>query len=282
MSAIVTVNVDADHPSSAPQRGTRRKGGIAFKYKIGSVILGVLILVLWEALPRLGVVSPIILPPFTEVAAALVRLVQSPIFWPNFSVTMIEIGLGFILGTLVGLLAGIALALWEPVKEITYPYVVMFQAIPKIVFAPLFIAWFGYGISSKVVMAVTIAFFPVLLNTMVGLLSVPPDSLKLMRSLRANRWQSFRRVQLPFALPLISAGVKTALTFAVIGAIVGEFVGAREGLGFLLNSYNFQMRIDSVFAVIVVLATVGAVLYFIVDWADKKIIFWEDRSLDAK
>lgn len=276
-----TVSVELEKPK-APKQRAGGKPRIALKYKIGSVVLGVAILVLWELAPRLGLISDIILPPFSEVAAALVRLLQAPTFWPNFGVSMIEIGLGFVLGSLIGLAIGIALALWEPVKAVTYPYVVMFQAIPKIVFAPLFIAWFGYGISSKVVMAVTIAFFPVLLNTMVGLLSVPPDSLKLMRSLRANRWQTFRRVSLPFALPLISAGVKTALTFAVIGAIVGEFVGAREGLGFLLNSYNFQLRIDSVFAVIVVLATVGAVLYFVVEWLDKKIIFWEDRSLDAK
>ena len=268
-------------PPPLVQTRKRKKPGLKWKYTVASIVLGVGLIALWELLPRIGVVSPIILPPFTEVMGALFRLLQSPIFWPNFAVSMIEISLGFVLGTLIGLASGIALALWPPVKEVTYPYVVAFQAIPKIVFAPLFIAWFGYGISSKVVMAVTIAFFPVLLNTMVGLLSVPPDSLKLMKSLRANKWQTFRRVSLPFAAPLISAGVKTALTFAVIGAIVGEFVGAREGLGFLLNSYNFQMRIDSVFAVIVVLAAVGAALYFLVDWLDKKIIFWEDRSLDA-
>ena len=235
---------------------------------------------LWETAPRLGLVSAIILPSFSAVFSALLSLVQQDYFFRHFFVTLNEIVIGFVLGTTIGLVLGTALAIWPAVKKVTYPFIVGFQAIPKIVFAPLLIAWFGFGQSSKIVMAIVISFFPVLLNTMVGLESVPEDARKLMRSLKATRWQTFRKVSLPHALPVIFAGVKAALTFAVIGAIVGEFVGASQGLGYLVELYNHQFRIDRVFAVVVVLAGIGAGGYFILEWFDRKLIFW--RSDDGR
>jgi len=179
----------------------------------------------------------------------------------------------------VGLVSGIALGVSRALYKLTYPLVVAFQSVPKIVLAPLLITWFGYGIESKVAMAVIISFFPVLINTIVGLESVPEEPLKLMRSLRASKWQIFYKLSLPTAAPIMFAGIKTALTFAVIGAIVAEFIGASEGLGYLLNVYSFQLRIDSVFAVIVVLSLIGSILYFFIDWLDRKLIFWRSDSV---
>lgn len=248
-------------------------------FRGASLGIAVVVLALWELIPRTGLVSDIVLPPLSEVAVALQSLLVTPTFWGHFAVTLREIMGGFIIGTVIGLVGGIALAVWRSVKQVSYPYVVGFQAIPKIVFAPLFIAWFGYGESSKVVMGVAIAFFPVLINTLVGLESVPGDMVKLMRSLRASPLQVFRKVSFPYALPLIFAGIKQALTYAVIGALVGEFVGASAGLGYLLDSYNFQLRIDYVFALIVVLAVIGAGLYFIVEWLDKRLIYWREQQL---
>ncbi len=245
-------------------------------YRVGTVLIGLAITGLWELLPALGLVSNIILPRFTDVAVALWTLVTSDLFLRHFTVTPTEIALGFLLGTAIGLLLGISLAVWRPIKRLTYSFVIGFQAIPKIVFAPLFIAWFGFGQTSKVVMAVVISFFPVLINTMVGLESVPEDARRLMRSLRATPLQMFWKVSFLHALPVIFAGVKAALTFAVIGAIVGEFIGASEGLGYLLEVYNYRLRIGRVFAVIVVLATIGAVGYFALEWIDRKLIFWRE------
>jgi NitT/TauT family transport system permease protein len=261
--------------SNKPPASSKEK----WSYRGASVLITVVVLGLWELLPKLGVVSDIVLPPLSEVVVALQSLLVTPSFWGHFAVTMREIMLGFLLGSLIGLLLGIALAVWKSVKQVSYPYVVGFQAIPKIVFAPLFIAWFGYGETSKVVMAIAIAFFPVLINTLVGLESVPADMIKLMRSLKATPLQIFRKVSFPYALPLIFAGIKQALTYAVIGALVGEFVGASAGLGYLLDAYNFQLRIDFVFALIVVLAVVGAGLYFIVEWIDKRLIYWREQQL---
>jgi NitT/TauT family transport system permease protein len=250
-----------------------------WKYRVGTAITGVLLFALWELLPRLGLVSEIVLPPFTETITALYTLVTADFFMKHFLVTLNEIAWGFLIGTTIGLVGGIILGVWEPFKKLTYPFVVAFQAIPKIVLAPLFIAWFGYGQSSKVVMAVAIGFFPVLINTMVGLENVPSETVRLMRSLRASRWQIFRKVSLPSAAPLIFAGVKTALTFSLIGAIVGEFVGASTGLGFLLDTYNFQLRIDRVFSVIIILSGIGAIFYFALEWLDKKLIYWRQESV---
>lgn len=247
----------------------------AWLYRLAEVALGLVLLGLWEILPRTGLVSDIILPPFSEVASALFTLVQQDFFWTNLWTTLTEILVGFVLGSLIGFVLGVALAIWLPFKRLVYPYVVAFQAVPKIVFAPVFIAWFGFGQTSKIVMAIVIAFFPVLINTMIGLQSVPSDALRLMRSLRATRLQTFWKVSLPHSLPVISAGVKTALTFAVIGAIVAEFVGASEGLGYLLDLYNFQLAIDRVFAVIVVLSVIGAAGFFLLEWIDRKLIFWQ-------
>jgi NitT/TauT family transport system permease protein len=246
-------------------------------FRLGTIMIGVMILALWEILPAAGLVSPIILPPFTKVAYALYTLVAQDFFPRHLLVTFNEIIVGFLVGTLLGLGIGIALAVWPSAKRLTYPFVVGFQAIPKIVFAPLFIAWFGFGQTSKIVMAVVIAFFPVLINTMVGLESVPSDARKLMRSMKATPLQLFYKVSFLHALPIIFAGIQAAFTFAVIGAIVGEFVGSQEGLGYLLNLYNFQLRIDRAFAVIVILASIGAAGFFLLEWADRKFIFWRER-----
>src|SRR5690606_6105977 len=197
----------------------RSSGNQELRYRLYSLAIIIVILAAWEIAPRLGLVSPIILPSFTAVVGALISLMQQDFFLRHFSVTLTEIVVGFVLGTSIGLVLGIALAVWPTAKRIAYPFVVGFQAIPKIVFAPLFIAWFGFGMSSKVVMAVVISFFPVLINTMVGLESVPEEARKLMRSIKATPLQTFRKVSLPHALPVIFAGVKAALTFAVIGAI---------------------------------------------------------------
>jgi NitT/TauT family transport system permease protein len=275
---VQTSEVSATEANVSAQTSDDKPKG-QWRWRMGTLAVAVLIFAVWEFLPRLGIVSPIILPPFTEVSYALYTLVQQDFFAGHFMVTLNEVFWGFVIGTAIGLLGGILFGVWEPLKRLMYPFVVAFQAIPKIVLAPLLISWFGYGQASKIVMAIVISFFPVFINTMVGLENVPGDSLRLMRSLRASPMQTFRKVSLPSAAPLMFAGVKTALTFALIGAIVGEFVGASEGLGFLLHTYNFQLRIDRVFAVIIILSAVGAIFYLLLEWLDNKLIFWRQDGV---
>jgi len=259
-------------------RVRKEKDPERWKWRAISIVVVLTFLAIWELLPRLGLVAPIILPPASAVWAGLLELVVQETFMGHLRVTLVEMVVGFVIGTIVGFSIGVGLGVWESVKKSVYPLVVAFQSLPKIVLAPLLITWFGYGIESKIAMAVVIAFFPVLINTMVGLETVPDEARQLMRSMRASRSQVFRKLSLPHAAPFIMAGIKTGLTFAVIGAIVGEFVGSSEGLGYLLHAYSFQLRIDKVFAVIVILSAIGAILYFAIDWLERRLVYWRNDS----
>lgn len=270
-----------DRPRAEPGE-PRARGRLSWAdtaWRLGTVGVVVAFLLVWELLPRLGLVAPIILPPVTEVVGALGAILSSESFPQHFGVTLFEMVAGFAIGVVLGLAVGVPLAVWRPVKRLTYPLVVAFQAVPKILFAPLLITWFGYGFESKIALAVLIAFFPVLINSMVGIESVPESATRLMRSLGATKRQTFTKLALPFAAPVIFAGVKTALTFAVTGAVVAEFLGATEGLGYLLDGYSFQLRIDRVYAVIVILSLLGTFLYWVVDWIDQKLVFWRDSTI---
>lgn len=242
--------------------------------RTASVALGVIMLVVWDLAVRTGLVNEIILPYPHRVAVALFHELQDPNFWEHFGITTIETLSGFVIGSLIGFTLGAALGMSSWVRAVVFPYVVAFQGLPKVVLAPIFVTALGFGIASKIAMAVALAFFPVLLNTMVGILGVDRDQARLLRMYRATPWQTFTKLTLPAAAPMISAGLKASLTFALIGAIVGEFVGASEGLGYLLNTYAYQLKIPEVWAVMVVLAVLGVVLYWLIELADRKIVFW--------
>ena len=146
--------------------------------------------------------------------------------------------------------------------------------MPKIAIAPLIVVWFGFDTSSKVVIAATVAFFPVLVNVVVGLKTIDAGKLELMRSLRATRWQTFRLVQFPNALPFVFAGLDVAIVFSVLGAIVGEFVGAQRGLGNLILQFNMTLDIAGVFAVLIMLSLMGVALHLIMQAIQRYVIFW--------
>lgn len=204
------------------------------------------------------------------------------VLWAPFpyhvGITLIEVFSGFAIGSAIGLTLGTTLALVPAARRVLYPYIIGFQSLPRVVLAPLFVTWFGFGITSKIVVAVALCFFPVLVNTFVGLISVDELAYKLMQSLTATRYKIFIKLRLPGALPFIMAGLKTGLTFAVIGAIVGELVGASAGLGYLIAIFNFQQRIPSVYAVIIFLGAVSTALYLLIDRIERKVVFWTDRS----
>jgi NitT/TauT family transport system permease protein len=146
--------------------------------------------------------------------------------------------------------------------------------MPKVVLAPIFITWFGFGIESKIVMAIAISFFPVVINTVVGLESVEENAALLMRSLAASRSQVFWKLAWPTALPSIFAGLKTSLTLALIGALVAEFVTAKDGLGTLITTFSFELKVYLVFAVIIVVSLLGLVMYGLMEYLERKIVFW--------
>ena len=161
------------------------------------------------------------------------------------------------------------------IEYFLYPFIVMFQAMPKVALAPLIIVWFGLGLTSKVVNAALVAFFPLMVNTIVGLRSADEDRINLMRSLAATPLQIFWMLQLPNALPYIFAGLEIAMIFALIGAIVAEFVGAQAGLGMLIQSMNFTMDVAGQFSVLLILSILGLILNSIVVGVRRRVLFWD-------
>ena len=184
-------------------------------------------LAVWEAFVRLLEIPLFILPTPSSVFVALYRGFASSLYIDHIWVTLAETLMGFALGTTLAFVLGTVIALSRRTEYFLYPFVVMFQAMPKVALAPLIIVWFGLGLTSKVVNAALVAFFPLMVNTIVGLRSAEEDKINLMKSLAATRTQIFWMLQLPNAMPYIFAGLEIAMIFALIGAIVAEFVGAQ-------------------------------------------------------
>ncbi len=238
-------------------------------------------LAVWEAVVRLFAIPAFILPAPTSVFMALYRGTVSMLYVDHLWATLVETCLGFALGTTLAFALGIAVALSRRVEYFLYPFIIMFQAMPKVALAPLIIIWFGLGLTSKVVSAALVAFFPLMVNTIVGLRSAEEDRVNLMRSLAATRGQIFWMLQLPNAMPYIFAGLEIAMIFALIGAIVAEFVGAQAGLGMLMQSMNFTMDVAGQFSVLIILSMLGLALNAIVSEARRRVLFWDpSQKLD--
>lgn len=194
----------------------------ALSWPVGSFVVGIAV---WEAVCRVGIVAPYILPAPSAVVARLIE--SGHLLVSHTLVTAIEILLGFLLAVVGGVLLAVAVVYIRPFERAVYPWLVASQAIPKVAVGPLFVLWMGFGLTPKVVIAFLIAFFPVMIDTVIGLRSVETESVYLMRSMGARRWKTFLYLNVPNALPNIFGGMKVGITLAVVGAIVGEFIGAR-------------------------------------------------------
>jgi len=246
-----------------------------------SILLLIASLSLWEGVVRFFEVPVFILPAPSKVAVALYRGLESGLYLTHLKVTLIETVLGFIAGSALGFLLGTGVAMNRYIDYFLYPYIVMFQSLPKVALAPLIVIWFGLGLMSKVVNAGLVAFFPLLVNTMVGLRSADEDRVSLMRSLAATDRQIFWMLRLPNALPFVMAGLDIAMIFALIGAIVGEFVGATAGLGMLIQSMNFTMDVSGQFSVLLVLSFVGLGLSRAIQLVRRRVLFWDPSEKAA-
>jgi NitT/TauT family transport system permease protein len=239
------------------------------------LLLIVVFLAAWEAIVRVFAIPAFILPAPTSIFMALYRGIASSLYLDHVWITLTETLLGFALGTILAFALGIAVALSRRTEYFLYPFIVMFQAMPKVALAPLIIIWCGLGLISKVVSAALVAFFPLMVNTIVGLRSADEDRINLMRSLAATRGQIFWMLQLPNAMPYIFAGLEIAMIFALIGAIVAEFVGAQSGLGMLMQSMNFTMDVAGQFSVLLILSVLGLLLNSLVSEVRRRVLFWD-------
>jgi NitT/TauT family transport system permease protein len=229
-------------------------------------------LVVWEVICHVARISPELLPPPSAVWKVLTG--NPRVLMDQAIPTTMEVVAGFVIATAVGVLLAIAITFSVMVREALYPNIVMFQVIPKIALAPLFIVWLGVGSRSCIVVAVFIAFFPVVVSTATGLVSIKPDVLQLCRSLTATRWQMFRLARFPYAMPYIFAGMKVAVTMAIIGVVVGEFITAQAGLGYIIMFASSAGETATVLAAIVVLCAIGLLLYGLVGIGELLVGRW--------
>ncbi|MSQ74911.1 MAG: ABC transporter permease [Rhodoferax sp.] len=233
-----------------------------------------LFLLAWQFMPGLIGVPEFVLPPPTRVGAEAVRIWQTERLLWHAGITALEVVIGFVLGALLGAIIGYALGLWPRVEAVLSPYLLALQIAPKVAFAPLFVMWLGYTVYPKVLVAVLIVFFPVLINVLSAMRLVDIDMVNLARSFSATRWQVFRNIEYPTTLPALFSGLRIASTLAVIGVVVGELVGGNMGLGYMLVFFEGQGNTAAVFVIIGALTVIGIAAYYAVVLAERRILHY--------
>ena len=277
MTTIDTARPGAAAPEVAkPAAAARRYGKARDALATAGFIAATL--GLWEFMVRWMGVPSYIVPPPSDIVMALYRGFASGLYQRHLGFTLHATLLGFVIGSAVGIGLGALIASFRYAEMLIYPYVIMFKSMPKVALAPLFTLWFGLGITSKIVSSAIICFFPLLVNTIAGLRSADEDRLSLMKSMGATRWQTFRYLRFPSALPYIMAGFELGVVLALIGTIVAEFVGARAGLGRLIQIMNANMDGPGQFSVLILLALIGLTMNLIVRRVKKWVLFWDPSA----
>lgn len=242
----------------------------------------VLFVVFWQIVTTLHLLPTYLVPTPAATAQAIWKDLASAQFWTGqFLQTLFVVIVGFVIAAVAGLVIGPLLILHPLVERSVYPFVVAFQTMPKIAMAPLILVWLGYGHTSKFVITALVAFFPVIVNVIAGLKAGDERQLILMRALRASWWTRMTKVRIPNALPYIFAGLDIAAVFAVIGAIVAEFLGSPNGLGSLVIVRQTNVDIPGLFSVLFFLAVMGSTLHLIIAGLGRRFTFWS-QSTDTK
>jgi NitT/TauT family transport system permease protein len=236
-------------------------------------------IVLWELLIDLLAIPDWLLPAPSQIAAVIVD--KHSVMLSHTWVTLYETVLGFVLALGLGVLCAIGIVHFPILRDTLYPGLIMFNSFPKVAIAPLFVVWIGIGVESKIANAFLTAVFPIVLNTIMGLTNMDPELLELVRSMSRSRWVLFSKIRLPHALPYVFAGCKIAISLAVIGAIVGEFISGRSGLGYLVLSANNYFNTALAFTALLYLVVMSLALYGLVILAEKVMIPWSRRETAA-
>jgi NitT/TauT family transport system permease protein len=253
-----------DAPMEVP--GPTRQAGSRHIGPTGKILLPVgltlLVLIVWEVVVRVGKIPSVILPAPTEVFQTFLR--TYPLLLQHAVPTMLETVLGFVLAVILGVALAVLLTYSPLWRAALYPNLVFFQLIPKVALAPLFIIWLGIGMESRLFFALFISFFPIVISMATGLAEVDASLLRLCRSLTATEWQMFVNVRFPYSLPFLFGGMKIGITMAMIGVIVGEFITAQAGLGYLIVFATSRAETAVIIAAISVLCVLGLALYGLV------------------
>lgn len=233
-------------------------------------------LLLWDLLVRWQNYPPFILPSPVEVWHKFLTVVADGTLMHHTQITLLEIGLGLALGLSAACGLGYILSKNRTVERLLSPYLVASQSVPIVAIAPLLVIWFGSGLMSKVLICALITFFPTLISTIVGLRGVDADLRDLMHSLRASRWQMFKLLELPAALPVLFGGLKLSAILSVVGAVVGEFVGADVGLGFLINLARGVLDTPLMFVAVICLVVIAQALYLLLALLERHYLQWQN------
>lgn len=263
--------------SEIPARRARLLDRVMRRFDLGtflSIVLLVILLGGWQLSVRAGLVPAFVLPAPTDVAMRIFEDVFDKSVWFDCFYTLTEILVGFVIAAVFGVALGAVIALVPLVDKVLSPYIVALQTIPKVAIAPVLIIWFGFGIESKIVIVALIAFFPILVNVVLGFRSIDPRQIVLMKVLDASMWQIFTKVRVPNALPPIMAGMYIAMIFSVIGAVVGEFLGSPNGLGAQILQRQAAMDVVGVYSVLVILTVIGILLNTLVKVVSRRLVFW--------
>ncbi len=245
---------------------------------VSILVIGLIALAIWQFIYAIELMSKLLMPgpveTFEQIVDTAINIVTGGHVAEALWITTVEVLIGFVLAAVLGFTLGVIVGETKIGRTAIMPYLVAFNALPKVAFAPVFVAWLGFGVESKIVMAMFVAFFPMIVDTAAGMAATDRDSLMLFRSLEASRWTTLVKLKLPTALPFIFAGLKTAAVFSVVGAVVGEYLGGGGGMGELVRLSAQQLRIDRVFALIVYLGVIGLGLFGIIAWLERRIVFW--------
>jgi NitT/TauT family transport system permease protein len=267
---LATPRSDGDLEAAVQRRRrqrVRRERIGAVAYPVGMMVGA---LVLWEIATRAFSIPSYLLPAPSAIIEAMGK--NSAVLIKESISTTLEILLGFALSVVIGVPLALAIYLWRPFARAIYPVLVSSQAVPKVAIAPLFLVWFGFGLLPKVLIAFLIAFFPIVINTAMGLASLEREKIYLAQSMGLGPFATFFKIQLPNAMPSIFAGLKISITFAVVGAVVGEFVGGQGGLGYLLLIANGNMDTALLFGGIVALTVLGVVLFLLIGVVERLVL----------
>ncbi len=257
------------------QPAAERAAGLLLEWLPPSALVAVLLLG-WQLAALTLQLPRWLLPSPTDIGTAL--FTSSDLLARHGWVTLQEVLVGFALSFLVGTTLAVAISYSRTLERALYPFVIASQTIPVIAIAPILLIWFGYGLLPKVIVVALICFFPIVVNMVDGLRSVDPDLVNLLRSLGSSRWQIFRKAQLPASLPYLLSGTKVAIAVSVIGAVIGEWVGASAGLGYFMVRSASQFQTARVFAAIVVLSAMGIGLFALVALSERYLIPWNSQK----
>jgi NitT/TauT family transport system permease protein len=239
----------------------------------------VLLVIVWEIAVRVTQTPSFLLPTPSAIIADFMN--YWPRLLPNAAVTTGEVLAGFAASVLIGVPLAVMITYSRPMERSVYPLIVASQTIPKVAIAPLLLTWFGYGVAPKIVIVVLLSFFPIVVNSVMGLKSASPEMIHLARSMGASGWQQFWKFRLPQALPNMFAGFKLATVMSVIGAIVAEFVGADQGLGYLILVAGGNFNITRQFTAIVLISVIGIVFFMMTERLERVVIPWRNQPNPA-